>query len=371
MAAQARGSKGPGNRPASKGNRPGQGGAKASAKSAAKSGSRPADEPTPKPTKPAAKASSKPTAKPAAKPTAKAAKSTARPAQSSAARRQAASKAVARARTGGGGNSRVWWTVVPIAVIAAVVITLVGVKLAQDNKPKSGKAGGIASAAVFKDVTQVPASVLTSVGTGSSDPTSSLKKLTGAPLTTNGLPQVLYVGAEWCPYCAAERWSLAVALSRFGTFNQLLTTTSSPTDAAAPSTATLSFHDTKFTSSSLVFTPYEMYSNQVQGNGYKTLDTVPEADLKLFESQGQGSYPFISFGGKYMISGATYDPKLLAGMDHEEIAQALQDPSSKVAKAVLGSANVITAVICNVTGGKPANVCTAPSVKAASAKIPA
>src|SRR5215471_17073708 len=39
----------------------------------------------------------------------------------------------------------------------------------------------------------------------------------GAPLTSGGKPEMLYIGAEYCPYCAAMRWSMAVALSRFGT----------------------------------------------------------------------------------------------------------------------------------------------------------
>ncbi len=34
-----------------------------------------------------------------------------------------------------------------------------------------------------------------------------------------GKPEVLFVGAEFCPFCAAERWPLIVALSRFGHFS--------------------------------------------------------------------------------------------------------------------------------------------------------
>jgi hypothetical protein len=32
---------------------------------------------------------------------------------------------------------------------------------------------------------------------------------------------MLYIGAEYCPYCAAERWPLVMALSKFGTFSNL------------------------------------------------------------------------------------------------------------------------------------------------------
>ena len=38
------------------------------------------------------------------------------------------------------------------------------------------------------------------------------------PLTASGPAQILFVGAEYCPFCAAERWPLVVALARFGRF---------------------------------------------------------------------------------------------------------------------------------------------------------
>ena len=67
-----------------------------------------------------------------------------------------------------------------------------------------------------------------------------------------------------------------------------------------------------------------------------------------------------------MSSGASFDPQLLAGMSHRQVAAALADPTSPVAKAVDGSANVLTAALCEVTGQQPAAVCTAPGVAAAA-----
>ena len=43
-------------------------------------------------------------------------------------------------------------------------------------------------------------------------------------------PAMLYYGAEYCPYCAAERWAMTAALSRFGTWSELKITASSHTD---------------------------------------------------------------------------------------------------------------------------------------------
>jgi hypothetical protein len=186
-------------------------------------------------------------------------------------------------------------------------------------------------------------------------------------LTSGGLPRVLYVGAEYCPYCAAERWSVAVALSRFGTLNNVGTTASSPSDVY-PNTATLSFHRTTYSSKVVAFNGYELFSNQAQGSGYAPLDTLSSADNALFQSAG-GSFPFVDIGGRYIISGASFSPQLLAGMSANQIAAALSDPNSTVAKAIDGTANVITAAICATTGQQPTAVCTSPGVVAGQAKL--
>ena len=62
----------------------------------------------------------------------------------------------------------------------------------------------------------------------------------GPPLTVDGKPGIVFVSEESCPFCAAERWSLAVALSHFGSWSQLGVTKFAATDVF-PNTATLSF----------------------------------------------------------------------------------------------------------------------------------
>ena len=95
-----------------------------------------------------------------------------------------------------------------------------------------GPAGptGAALTALTKQVTSVPAATLDQVGAGAVTGTPS--RISGAPLTSGGKPEMLYMGAEYCPYCAAERWSMIVALSRFGTFNGLTTTRSAARNGA-------------------------------------------------------------------------------------------------------------------------------------------
>ena len=39
-----------------------------------------------------------------------------------------------------------------------------------------------------------------------------------ANLMHDGKREILYVGANYCPYWAAERWAMVMELSQFGTF---------------------------------------------------------------------------------------------------------------------------------------------------------
>ena len=70
-----------------------------------------------------------------------------------------------------------------------------------------------------------------------------------------------------------------------------------------------------------------------------------------------------------MLKLPTYDPGVLAGMTWAQVAAALHDPTSAPAQGALGSANLMTAAICKMTGGKPGNVCTSAGVVAASAHL--
>jgi hypothetical protein len=243
-----------------------------------------------------------------------------------------------------------------VGAALAIVAVLVAVKLASGpTRPRSGAQASAATGSVASDVAGVPASVLNQVGLGAVS--SAPKALSGAALSTDGKPRVLFIGAEWCPYCAAERWPLAVALSRFGTLTGLGQVTSSPTDVY-PSTATLTFHGASYASSYFSLTAKEVYSNQVQGNGYAPLDSLDTADLQLYTSAGSG-FPFLDIGGRYLFNSASYNPQTLAGKTQAQIAAALADPTSAIAKA-----------ICSTTGNQPAAVCSSSGVVTAARRLP-
>jgi hypothetical protein len=260
-----------------------------------------------------------------------------------------------------------------VLVLALVVAKVAGVGSDDDAAGSTGSGGtarALASPAVVRAATSVPASVLDRIGVGGAQ--TAPTRIDAPPLTAGGKPRVLYVGAEFCPYCAAERWPVVVALSRFGTWSNLGATHSASKDVY-PDTQTLSFHGATYASDYLSFTGVETTGNTPVGGSYPPLDSLDPADEKVVQDYNKppytataGSIPFIDLAGRYVTSGASYSPKVLAGLSRAEIAAALDDPSDPVAKAVGGSANVLTAVLCEATGGQPADVCTAPGVTAAA-----
>src|SRR4051794_13330878 len=250
-----------------------------------------------------------------------------------------------------------------VGIVAAVIAALVIARVASGPRAKSGKLTATAPKAAVEAVTHVPASALSSVGAGTA--TAVPQPVSGQPVAdANGKPTVLYVGAEWCPYCATERWPLIVALSRFGTFGPLNETASSPSDVY-PNTATFSLHGVRYTSQYVNLVAKEVQSNQVKGGKYVTLDTLTDAEKRAFKNSG---FPYVNLAGRYRVP-TQFDPNVLKGKTVQEIATALSDPTTEIAKAVDGAANAFIAGLCKVTNNQPANVCTAAPIPDLASRI--
>lgn len=262
------------------------------------------------------------------------------------------------------------FVVVGSAVAVLVVIgVIVGIGLASHVKKASTTASDRTPvpAAALAAVTSVPASTLTAVGKGSV--LALPQPINAAPVTVAGKPKVLYVGAEYCPYCAAERWAMVQALSRFGSFTGLSATRSSPRDVF-PNTPTFSFHGATYTSDYLTFSGKEIQSNTIVGNSYAPLDTLTPDEQNLFATYSDNqAFPFVDLGGRYVVTGLQYDIKVLQGLTLAKISLALADPSSPVAKAIDGTANTLTAALCQLTEGKPGAVCVNPAVALLRGKL--
>jgi len=255
--------------------------------------------------------------------------------------------------------------VASVVLVVIVVALIIGLASGGNSNTKPAASD---PASVLKAISSVPESVFTRVGVGSAN--NAPKAIDDPPLTLDGMPHVAYVGAEFCPYCAAERWAMAVALSRFGTFTRLPLSHSAVEDTFS-NTQTVTFRGSEYRSDVLAFTGTETAGNELVGGRYEPLDTPPEAVAAAATSHRIESIPFVDFGGKYLLSGATYDPGVLAGKSAVEIARALSDADSDIAKGVIGSANVLTAAICKATGNQPTSVCGSTTIAGIAKKLSA
>jgi hypothetical protein len=223
------------------------------------------------------------------------------------------------------------------------------------NKPGTSAQ---APAGVVGQATSVPASVLSGIGTGSAF-SGIIRSIHATPLIDQGKPEVLFIGADFCPFCAGEQWSLIVALSRFGTFSGLRESSSATHGEPYPGTATLSFYKSHYSSNYLAFAHVDSETTD------KTTLQYPNAQEEaLWQRFDPGTYwPFLDIANAYKSTQGLYNLNVLHGKDQEQIAAALHDPHSPIAKAVDGAANVVTAALCVVTGERPGSVCNSPVIQ--------
>jgi hypothetical protein len=222
--------------------------------------------------------------------------------------------------------------------------------------------------AVAREIGTVSPVTLNAIGSGTA---AGLRPLAGvSELTRGGKPEVLYIGGEFCPYCAAERWVIAAAVSRFGTLSGLRFIHSSPTDVY-PDTATLTFDKASYASRYVSFVPVEWYGEADDPNTplrHVYLQHPTAQEVALF-SKYAGGIPFVDIANRYLLPGVSYVPSALAGLSWAEIAADMHNPDSSVAKDIDGAVNIMSAAICRVTAGQPGAVCGSPGVTAAAASL--
>lgn len=251
-----------------------------------------------------------------------------------------------------------------LAIVAIVVLVVVIVsRVTSGGTPPTGNVDR-----ALRDATSVPSSVFDQVGTGSLNakqlpitPVQNPTTLTGS----GGKPEVLYMGGEYCPYCAADRWVMLTALSRFGTFSGVKTMFSSSTDVY-PNTPTWTFVHAKFSSQYVDFVPVEMWSRTTpSANAAPDLTKpTPQQQQLMNTYDSNGGIPFLLIGGKY-VGSTPYNPQVLSGRTQQQIASNLSDPSQQTTQDIIGNANLLTATICSVTGGAPSSVCQSTGVQKA------
>ncbi len=258
-----------------------------------------------------------------------------------------------------------------LGLVSGVTLVIVLIVVLSVTSTSGGPAAAPlqpAPASLVRSVTSVPLTTYNAVGRGQAVVRPSV--VTGPLLRQSGRPEVLYVGAEYCPFCALARWGLVAALSRFGRFANLHIIRSSSVDVFAD-TATFSFYGSHYTSPYVSFVPVEHQTNVLGSGGYKLLQPLTAQQNRLWTRYGGSGYPFIDVGGRY-TQGPVVPDALVAdihGRSWTAIAAALRRPGSGAAQDILGEADLYSAELCRVTGGRPAAVCGSAGVAAAAAGL--
>ncbi len=267
-----------------------------------------------------------------------------------------------------------------VGLILVIVVVLLVVKITRGSTTIVPPPVAPASSGVVHAATSVPGTVFDAVGAQPAGAPGQVL-LSGQPaLVIGGRPAVVYVGAEFCPYCAAERWALVTALGRFGTFSHLGATTSSNAEVF-PGTPTFTFDGTTYRSRYITFTAVEVYGDQPSATapaGYPKLrDPTPLewALLRRYDAEpfvpGNGTLPFVDVDNRLLETGAGigFSPGVLQGKSMGQIADDLSTPTNSDTQAVLGAANTLSAAICSATGGAPASVCNSAGVRAGATRL--
>jgi hypothetical protein len=287
-----------------------------------------------------------------------------------------------------------------VAAVVALLVVLVVVKLTSGggaavggNASGSGRGAparpSIAPPALVRQVAEVPSSVFDAVGTSGNPPpftVASHQRLLGS----GGRPEVVYVGAEYCPYCALLRYSLVAALGRFGTFPRLATTVSGDSDGRIP---TFSFYGSSYSSPYLAFTPVEEYGRSEPPRVLEPLSKRVSGLLERYErppfASSQG-IPFLDIGNRYLAVGV---PRYLATLFYDQttgrfgplddggpgrsaIASAVHAPASPLGRSIdaaafIVEANYVSAAICSLDGSRPKAVCGSSGVRKAALALAA
>ena len=237
-----------------------------------------------------------------------------------------------------------------VAIIGIIVVAyLIAASFSSQYTSYIGKP---LSSSLYQELATFNSTYLSAVGAGSGALPSTIS---GSSLTSNGKPEVLYVGGEYCPFCGVTRWSMIIALSKFGNFTGLEYMLSSGSDVNA-NTPTFTFANASFTSPYISLVTVEHWDRS--DNIYQPLTTDEQSLISQYDTSG--SIPFIDFANQYTIVGAVGGLGAidLSGMNWTQVATQLRSPGSSTAQAIIGEANYFISAICAIDSREPSSVCS-------------
>ncbi|HUI00537.1 MAG TPA: DUF929 family protein [Nitrososphaerales archaeon] len=221
----------------------------------------------------------------------------------------------------------------------------------------------------------------------------------GPELVVNGKPSVVYLGANTCIYCGENRWAMALALGKFGTFGQLFKGYSSlqdgdlPTVYWAPSRYNVSsgiVFGSFYNSTSLSFVTMEYQS--------PITDPVQLPSLAFLQQQATqtGSFAYTysvdmigtlnlytgtpyTVWGRYIVpsadaqdfgnSSTTSTRFPLANLTHDQVLAHLSHPNDQFSWTQYAAADLYVAMVCSSISSTPP-VCQLSAIQQIEHELP-
>lgn len=162
---------------------------------------------------------------------------------------------------------------------------------------------------------------------------------------------VFFMGAEYCPYCAAERWAIVRALSKYGQWNGLKQTMSAARDEPFLNLPTYDFTGATYTSQHI-----EFISKEIKDRDFKPLQKLLKTEEKIVRKyNSEKKIPFLIIAGRFMQVEPGFSPKIFIGHTFRQTETELKKIESDIRKTIDDEANIISALLC--ISGLPAELC--------------
>ncbi len=218
--------------------------------------------------------------------------------------------------------------------------------------------------AVSQDAGSAPSNGST-VAPGTAHHLGGFQQVADQAVPVQGRLPVLFVSAQYCIFCAAERWALVDALDRFGTLSQISPSQSAIVDGVNAPIPTYDFTRAQFASPVVDFQHVDVADQN--GNPLQQLSAAQQSMLDRYDPRG--GIPFLDIGNTYVQVSSGYAPSLLQGLSFAQVQQALTDPASTVGQTIHLEGTRITALICKLASSAPQAVCQDPAVQADLAQL--
>ena len=187
------------------------------------------------------------------------------------------------------------------------------------------------------------------------------------PIRRGGKLLMFFMGAEYCPYCAAERWAIVRSLQKFGQWEGLKQTISAARDEPFLNLPTYDFTKATYTSPHI-----EFVAREIKDREFRPLQKLLKTEEKLVHKfNPKKEIPFLLVGGRFAQLGSGFPPKIFIGHTFRQTETELKKVESDIRKTIDEEANIISALLC--LSGLPPELCkdtgTAELVAQANAKL--